>query len=257
MDTLCRFQCLGPGPEQSAREEAYERVLRLLDKHFSTGTSALEAFGRLNAVLCGSAVLALVEQGESERYEDIDVITGRHTFYRYMEYLYQQEGGVMKNIITEVPALAKGSYLECVLVKTNKTRVRVIRGCSDSPLCTVTQYYSTHLINFVARDRLTVAYPTFTFVRQGILLDADRTVGLPTCTYTVRPAEVLVPNRNCSSCAVCGARWRMFGDSTSATIMFHGEDPLAGCGGEVKWKIGGATCGPNCTSAARMVAHGE
>ena len=65
----------------------------------------------------------------------------------------------------------RDAYVYKVDLVGPRARVCLIRSATTCPLFPVAHYRATHLMNFVSKDRVVVAYPTLTFARKGIVVN--------------------------------------------------------------------------------------
>lgn len=240
--TLCRFQSRSKHAASAVRLEVRSRVLRALAQNIKDPEAFLDQLRECNAVLSGQFVLSVIDPLETETYSTIDVFTSDDGFLRFVEYLEDTNNGRLHSFERVVPGLSDDGFHYAFEVHCASVNIRVVRAKTCFPAMSIPFYYSTHLMNYIAHDRVSVAYPSSTFIRRGILRDAQFRTD---ADFTVAPASELFPHRTCTNPHACGSHIRSFSDSSTATVIIGEDDSSSGC---VKWRLGGEKCSITCQS---------
>ncbi len=253
VETLCRFRRSSDLAANATVEEIQSRIVRELACNFRLPDSIMQGLKDFKAVLCGQAVVSVIEAKET--YDRVEFLVAKDSFWRFAEFLEDTEHIEMIGFVPILGTLHRDGYKYALDFKCPATdgqpgtHVRVIRSTSNTPLFSVPYFFSTHLMNVITHDRLIVTYPQTTFARTGIVVDEAGGLDCET-SFTLGNLDRILPNRTCANCCACGAYWRSFNDNDCATVVFSGPAAMED---NVRWRIGGTPCAGYCPSQEREV----
>lgn len=250
METLLDFQTTSDMATRIAEGEVRMRVIDKLFTVFNQPEALLDALRDYNCIISGQFVLNLLKPSRMDPPLFVEVLAGDDQFSLFAHHLETKEQGRVVAHVQDLPEFTPGSYQYAHLFVCAKTTVRVVRSCNNSPFYLVPHYPSTHLMNYLARDHIAIAYPTLTFDGKGVLVAghiSDTLVG----GFVVDTRPLICDRGPCETSAACGDQMRWFNDEKCASIGFGREyDPQR----LVHWRLGGAPCDIACHSEPnRMV----
>ncbi len=176
IESLCRFQNTTSTARVRVSAEVLERITNLLTPYFAEPLMFLQQLSplRLNAVLSGHFVSAMLDSTNSQQYTYLDVFSGRDSFSDMLSYLLKKEGATVKGVLADVPGLGSKAFKCALQLETaSGGLIRLIQSVRSSPFFPITLYYSTHLMNAITDNVLVVAYPKLTFLHRGVLTEDE------------------------------------------------------------------------------------
>ncbi|KAI0085323.1 hypothetical protein BDY19DRAFT_996864 [Irpex rosettiformis] len=237
------------GCSEFAHDEVCRRFNELLSLEVTNTDRFLEALRHYKAVLSGRFVLSMLDPMQREGFHSITVFVAHEEFDNFVEFMEEYEEGSVERELDEICGLHADGFTKAVYMVCARDTFHIIQSASSSPLFPIPYFYSTHLMNYVAHDRICVGYPRFTFLRQGL-----EVFSTPFATsFTVKSRNMMFPfAEGCSPHLACGACARTFQDEFACTMDL--DTMLPGDYGHLLWKLGGAVCCPTCKSTHRFVA---
>ncbi|KAL6304474.1 hypothetical protein BKA93DRAFT_692856, partial [Sparassis latifolia] len=122
-----------------------------------------------NTVISGSLSLVFfdVTCSWSPNNADFYVLYGH--FFRIVQYLVQVEGYTLDTNVEPPYSYSASIISQVARLRRGRYHIDVIRSFTESPLCPLPLFWSTHVMNYLSADSFCCAYPDSMLQHRGLL----------------------------------------------------------------------------------------